>query len=84
MRRPAPRRFDIWQERREQTQPWKEGANAIYERDAGQVGEMAEERRAKAAQAEGEAEEQTGNGAHLAGNQFLRVHQNRRERRSQD
>ena len=68
----------------EQADRRQEGADAVDELDAGQVGQQAEHRRAEAAHAEREAEEQARDHADLAGHQFLRVDHDGRERRRQD
>src|ERR1700736_6078182 len=57
--------------------------DAINERDSMLVGEAAEHSRSDAADAEGESEEQAGDGTDLAGHQFLREHDDGRECRGQ-
>ena len=62
----------------------QEGADAIDEGDAGRVGQLAQHRRADAAHAEREAEEQARDHADPPGQQLLRIDQDGREGRGQD
>src|SRR5258708_2574345 len=55
----------------------------MHELDTVLMGESAEQGCADTTDAEGEAEKQTGYGAHLAGHEFLREYDDGRERRGQ-
>src|ERR1022692_1298691 len=77
------RRTDCRKKDCQQTDRRKESTDTVNEVDAGAVGQRAEHGRADAAHAESQSKEQARDRAHFAGDQILRVDQNRRECRRQ-
>jgi len=78
------RLIEIRQKRRQQPDERQVGAQPVDELDAGRVGEPAERGRSEAAHAEREAEEDAANRPDPAGDELLRVHEDRGERRRED
>src|SRR6266851_5837690 len=83
------RRFDpsglkIGEEGGEDADGGEERAEVVDKIETGEVDEFAEERRADAAHAKGEAEEQAGDGADSSGQEFLSVDEDGRKGGGQD
>src|SRR6204780_5428880 len=77
LQRLSLRPFNIRQEHGEEAERRQVGAKVVDKINALDVGDLAEHRRADAADAEGEAKEQARNQADLAGHQLLREHDDR-------
>ena len=76
--------MQVRQEHGQQADRRQIGAQVVDVFDAAGIGQFAEQRGTEAAHAERETEEQAGDHADLARQQFLRVDQDRRERGRQD
>src|SRR6266851_1224199 len=72
-RRFDPSGFEVGEEGSEDADGGEERAKVVDKIEAGEIDEFAEERRADAAHAKGEAEEQAGDGANSSGQEFLGV-----------
>lgn len=75
---------NVRQEDGEQADQGEVGAQFIHHAQAGAVGQLAEQGGADAGEAEGQAEEEAGDGAHFARHQILGVDQDGGEGRGQD
>src|SRR6202030_515158 len=64
---------EVWKEGGEDAEHGKKRADVVHEVDAGVVGQLAEQCGADTAQAEGQSEEETGNGADFSGDEILSV-----------
>src|SRR5271168_1277493 len=82
--RSQPSRAHVGQKIGQQADRRQESAQAIDEGQAGVIREQAERGRADPAEPERQAEEQARDRSDIAGRQFLRVDDHRRERRRQD
>lgn len=73
-----------WQERGQQADERQVGAELVHCLYVGRIGQLTQQGGAYAPHAEGEAEEEAGDGADLAGHQLLGVDQDGGEGRRQD